>query len=524
MVVQFSAFDCPESAKISSHLEKLQENDRFSLQVIFKHLPRNPAALQIHEASLAAGAQGKFWQMHERLFKRPEANYTELLEIAKSLDLDVPRLQTDLDERHFRQSVLRDLAEAKGFGITKSPTLFVNGRKLEGIDQVRAFVNALINPTPFGLDPEKTYQFDLTGSPSRGPADAPITIVEFSDFRCGFCGPNSRNLSKIELAYPGKVRRVFKHFPLKSDALARLPQLGAVAAEKQDKFWEMRESLMNRPLVDQDDLLARARSIGLDLNRFQEDLLTGSQAIDRDLGAANAIGIRRAPTTFINGKPFGGRQSFRALQKELNHILDITTPEALTPLVKTPAQGPDNANITLEFYCDYSQPQSHKLSKILNTFLAETREDVRVEFRPYTVSEKPSDLALNEIAFAAAAQRKFKQWQKVALPPSGPVGQAQLRELLEEIDVDLDSVSDDLADRIHRPLIESNAEEARNLGLKGESALVMNGIPFEGVPTLKDLHSRAADNCCGGRDTGESNFSISSIPLGEKLDSKSSKK
>ena len=494
-VVQFARFDCPESAQVASSLKQLLQHGGFDLRVVFKHLPANSEGLQIHEAALAAGQQGKFWQMHDQLFERPDSNYAGLLNFARELGLDVQKFQTALDEREFRHQVLDDLTEARGLGVTKTPTLFVNGRRLEGIEEVQAFVSGVLNPPQPEPDPEKIYEFDLSDSPSRGPENAPITIVEISDFRCGFCGPNSRNLSKIEAAFPGKIRRVFKHYPTKLDEAGALPHLGAVAAERQGKFWEMRETLMARPLENRVDLLARADAIGLDLDRFQEDLPKVRKAIERDVLVGRKIGIRKTPTTFINGKPLGGRQSFRTLQRKVNQILG-NTPSEVMPVVEIPAYGSDVPYVAIDFYCDYSRPESHQLHKVLNAFL-KTRDDVQVIFHPYTTSKRSSVMSLNEIAFVAASQKKFPEWHRLALSSPEPASQTSIKELLEKIGIDLDQTTDDLADQVHRSLLTANAEEALAIGLTGESALIVNGSRLNGIPEVKELIARAKEACCG---------------------------
>jgi protein-disulfide isomerase len=323
VVVEFSSFDCAPCAEVSALLDQLVTQQKLSLQVLFKHAPANPSGLTAHEAALAAGQQGKFWEMHDLLFAHPKANYSEILELAKSLKLDGKRFQTALNEREFREQVMTDVAEARGLGVRLTPTLFLNGTKVEGIDQLRSLVNSATSPPPDAADADRTYEFQLEGSPSVGSEDAPVTLVEFSDFRCGFCGVHSRTVSELVEAFPGKIRRVFKHFPIEVNADGRLPHLGSMAAMAQGRFWEMHRALMNRPLTGRDDLVSRAVALGFDMERFERDLGAGEGAalIQRDVTEGDGIGIRMTPTTFINGRMLSGRQSLETLKEQVAAIL-----------------------------------------------------------------------------------------------------------------------------------------------------------------------------------------------------------
>ncbi len=330
VVVEFSSFDCAPCAEVSALLDQLVTEKKLSLQVLFKHSPSNPEALVAHEAALAAGQQGKFWEMHDLLFAHPKANYSEILDLAKSLKLDAKRFQTALDEREFREQVMTDIVEARGLGIQVTPTLFLNGTKIEGIDQLRALVKTATAQPETATDPDRIYAFDLAGSPSFGPADAPVTIVEFSDFRCHFCGDHSRTVSELVAAYPGKIRRVFKHFPIQVSAEGKLPHQGSMAALAQGRFWEMYRALMNKPLTGRDDLISRAVALGFDMARFEQDLAAGEGAalIQRDIAEGDGAGIRMTPTSFINGRMLSGRQSLDTLKERVTAILSPGAPPA----------------------------------------------------------------------------------------------------------------------------------------------------------------------------------------------------
>ena len=125
-----------------------------------------------------------------------------------------------------------------------------------------------------GPDPARTYNLPVEGSPVKGPADAPITIVEFSDYQCPFCARSEGLIDQALAAYPKQARFTYKHFPLTSNHPQALPAaLAAVAAQKQGKFWEMHEILFaNQQALSNEQIEQYARKIGLDMARFKKDI------------------------------------------------------------------------------------------------------------------------------------------------------------------------------------------------------------------------------------------------------------
>jgi uncharacterized membrane protein/predicted DsbA family dithiol-disulfide isomerase len=151
---------------------------------------------------------------------------------------------------------------------------------------------------------------------SRGPADAPVTIVEFSDFACTHCASAHRALKTVIDRHPDEVRLIFRHFPLdRSCNPALLQQLhpsacdSAIAAEcagEQDRFWEYHDYLFEHqePL----DYLAVAADLGLQVERFRECLKRGGAraTVARDIRRGTQLGVKSTPTTYINGRAIMG--------------------------------------------------------------------------------------------------------------------------------------------------------------------------------------------------------------------------
>ena len=159
------------------------------------------------------------------------------------------------------------------------------------------------------FDDKSVKSIDLAGSPSMGPANAPLVIVEFADFECPHCGAAMPILHQvIELPeFKGKVYFVFKEFPLTGHEHAEPAARAALAAQIQGKFWEMHDQLFtHQEQLNPPDIEGYARKLQLDMDKFKADW--ASQAMkdkvnaDRDLGVK--IGVAGTPAIFVNGRKF----------------------------------------------------------------------------------------------------------------------------------------------------------------------------------------------------------------------------
>jgi len=184
-----------------------------------------------------------------------------------------------------------------------------------------------IPPTPTPIPIADTADDD----PFRGPADAPVTIVEFSDFQCVYCGRfYDETLPRLLEAYPEEVRFVYRDFPIFGDDSVRAAMAAECAAD-QDMFWEMHDRLFaihsedSAPTLSQETLVSFADEIGLDTSEF-ETCLTEERHLDEIIGdfqTAQAYGFRGTPGFVINGVVYSfGAQPFEVfdaiIQQELS--------------------------------------------------------------------------------------------------------------------------------------------------------------------------------------------------------------
>ncbi|RME60761.1 MAG: hypothetical protein D6780_02775 [Candidatus Dadabacteria bacterium] len=144
----------------------------------------------------------------------------------------------------------------------------------------------------------------IGNSPVRGPKNAPITIVEFSDFQCPFCKRAFGTMEQILKNYKGKVKLVYKHFPLSFHQHADSAARAAVAAQWQGKFWEFHDALFkNQSKLGEDFYIQTAKKLGLDVEKFKRDMNSekAKQVVKADLEQGRKLGISGTPGFFVNG-------------------------------------------------------------------------------------------------------------------------------------------------------------------------------------------------------------------------------
>jgi protein-disulfide isomerase len=171
----------------------------------------------------------------------------------------------------------------------------------------------------------RRYDIPIEASYALGPTDAPITIVEFSDYQCPFCRRWHAEVYKPLLAaYPGKIKFVYRHLPLTSihpDALAAAE--ASMCAGEQDAFWTFHDKLFSSESLGSEIYTQYARDLGLDMDAFESCLSKHKyqQAVDVDTNFAIDLGIRSTPTFFINGLAIVGAQPLDVFKQVIDREL-----------------------------------------------------------------------------------------------------------------------------------------------------------------------------------------------------------
>jgi protein-disulfide isomerase len=359
-VVEFSDFQCPFCSRVEATLDQLLKEYGNDLRIVYKELPMpfHGNAHAAAEAALAAKAQGKFWQMHDVMFKNQQAlDRASLERYASQIGLNVEKFKSDLDSGKWKQKVDEELKEGNRIGANGTPWFFINGKSFVGAQPYEAFkakvddaikdagahahggnygkyyddlmktakTEVAAAPTAAAAAGDnRVYQVDAGNAPAKGPRTAPVQIVEFSDFQCPYCGRVVPTIKQITDKYGEKVRVSFRNFPLPFHSNAHIAAEAGAAAAAQGKFWEMHDKMFaNQQTLDRASLEKYAAELGLDVGKFKSDLDSGKykDAVNKDVEYARTINVNGTPAFFVNGHFINGAMPYESFASLIDEEL-----------------------------------------------------------------------------------------------------------------------------------------------------------------------------------------------------------
>jgi len=219
---------------------------------------------------------------------------------ALAFGLSASTANADISDADFAQSLDRYLKTDSGMeNLGSAMERYFQKRQQDALkkqeEQAKADVeNQFKNPV----------KIDVGSSPFKGPANAKVTVIEFSDFQCPYCKRGYETMEALAKAYPNDVKIVFKHFPLPFHQEAEPAAKAAWAAQQQGKFWEFHEALFkNQDKLGTDFYISTATALKLDLNKFKKDMASEAAAkqVKEDSEAGSKNGIQGTPGFFVNG-------------------------------------------------------------------------------------------------------------------------------------------------------------------------------------------------------------------------------
>jgi protein-disulfide isomerase len=230
-----------------------------------------------------------------------------------------PKEEVDALLKQYRPQLPPDENEAR-----QQVVGFLKGQKTQAREQ--AWRSELLAAASFKLflDPPRMAVTPAPADPVWGPADAPVTIIEFSDFQCPYCQRVQPTLKKIRTDYAGKLRMVYKQLPLPMHPQARLAAEASLCANAQGKFWELHEWLFaNQGGVTADSLKKAVEELKLEASAFDKCLTehTFAKQVDADLALDEKLGIQSTPYLLINGRIINGAQPVEAFKEILDDEL-----------------------------------------------------------------------------------------------------------------------------------------------------------------------------------------------------------
>ena len=289
------------SSRNRCHGLSAQGVEGVTTKVEFKNFPLSfhPFAKLAAQAAVAAGEQGKFWEMHDALFANQTALKREdLLKYAGELKLDMARFTRDLDSEAVRKRVESDLAEGAKKGVQGTPTFFVNGKEYSGaktLEQLQALVRSDAG--------RRIALTEITDSMmARGPAGAPVTVEFYADLESPVTPMASKVIEELVARYPSEVRVQFRNFPLSFHPEAPVTHCAAMTAAREGHFWEMAGFVMaHQESIREQDLIAYAGRLGMDVAKFAEAVQKRRYLprVDFDVEEGQKRGLRGSPVVFV---------------------------------------------------------------------------------------------------------------------------------------------------------------------------------------------------------------------------------
>ena len=509
-IVEFFDYQCPFCLKANPALEEAIRQRPGKVRLLLKHLPlaSHPDSVMAHQAALAAGEQGHFWEMHDLLFaNQQKIKMPDLLRYAQQLHLDVPRFRQRLETHHFERAIREDAVLGDALGVSATPSFFINGQTLVGYVSAERFEQAIdeaLNPglrgaataTPQAL--ASVRDLELSAAPVRGRADAPVTIIEFSDLQCPFCARVTPTLQELLKQYPDQIRWVFKSFPLDFHADSPLAHSAAMAAARQGKFWEMHDLIFaGQQNMKRDNLLAEARSLNLDMARFTTDLdsdeVKQQVAIDRRDGVE--LGVSGTPAFFVNGKPFSGAMPFDQFQTIINNELAnlgkpvpaITAAAPAAQVEKAPeiSFGASNAPVILTWFSDLQSGLSVQATLLVRKLIDSHPGQIRLVFKNRPLETHPGAMLLHEAAMAANAQGKFWQMHDLIIASPSKASRQDVMAYAQHLGLDQTRFQQDLDSGKYRPLIQADLQEAQRRAVLGSPVFFLNSDRIDGLQNEK---------------------------------------
>src|SRR6185312_16054053 len=542
-IVEYSDFQCPYCSRAEGTLSQLLKDYGKDISISYKEnpLPFHQNAMPAALAAEAARAQGKFWEMHDKLFaSQQNLDRPSLEKYAQEVGLNMSKYKEAMDKKEGEAHIKADMAEAEKFGARGTPNFFINGRNFRGAQPLEAFKGVIDEElkkadakiaagTPRGQvyaaltqnglekaaapppaparggepDANTRYRADIKGAPMKGAKDAPVTIVQWSDFQCPFCGRVEPTVAKVMDTYKGKVRVVWRDLPLPFHPNALPSAIAARAAGEQGKFWEMHDKLFaDQAHEDRATFEKYAQELGLNMTKFKAalDAQKGKAAIEADAAAGGKIGAHGTPAFFVNGKFLSGAQPFEVFKTKIDEELKTAdamiakgtpksklydalmkdaktevaaapaaaqaqgaekTPEQDTTVYKVaagngPSKGSKNAPLQVVIFSDFQCPFCKRVEPQLSELEKEYGSKVHMTWKNYPLPFHNNAEPAAEAAMAANAQGKFWQMHDKLFENNTALDRASLEKYAEELGLNMAKFKADLDAQKYKDQIQSD--------------------------------------------------------------------
>ena len=573
-IVLFSDYECPYCSRVEASLEQAKTAyGPDKIRIIWKNSP-----LPFHKNAKPAAEAGQgvfdlkgndaFWKFHKNAFANQKdltpANFEKW---AADAGVDMAKFKAGLASHKWAEKVDKDNAVGKTAGVSGTPASFINGVSVSGaqpydkfkavIDQELEKANAKLKAgTPKDKiyvemskenkknapakpeedeeekeDTKTVFKVPVGTSPSRGKADALVTMVMFSDIQCPFCKKVEPTLKQIAETYGDKVRVVWKDeaLPMHPRAVPAANFTREARAQKGDKgFWDAHDALFeSAPKLEDADFETVAGKLGLDVAKVMAAVKDNKykKEIDLDGETADDFQASGTPHFFVNGRRLVGAQPFEKfkpiIDEEIKKAQDLIakgTPAAkvydeLTkdgkgppePEKKTvaafskdaPFKGAANAKVVIQQFSDFQCPFCSRVEPTVNEIVKNYGDKVKIVWR-----DKPLPMHADAPLASEAAREALKQkgpdgfWKfhEKLFAHQKELKRENLEKYAEENGLDMTKFKAALDARTHKPVIDAESKVADDAGISGTPAFVINGYFINGAqpyPKFKKLIERA---------------------------------
>ncbi|HSM59014.1 MAG TPA: thioredoxin domain-containing protein [Candidatus Sulfomarinibacteraceae bacterium] len=357
--VEFTDYQCPYCARyVEQTLPNLLETfvESGDVYYVMKDFPLD----HIHEearaaaaAARCAGEQDAYWEMHDLLFARQplwaekgdEESAAVFGEMAAELALDEDAFEACLDSGRFDGAIESNVSEGRALGVSGTPAFFIDGYPVVGAQPFELFAYAIElaqedrlaeaytqQPEPEPEQPQEPADVPLGDAPAIGDPDAPVVIVEYTDFQCPYCARHfQQTFPRIveNFVDTGMVYYVFKDYPL-TDIHPQAVDAAEAArcAREQDAFILMHDMLFERQDVwngrnnASEIFVEFAQELGLEQEPFSQCLESDRhvEGIMADLEEGASLGVRGTPGFFINGYLVSGAQPYELFEQAVSQL------------------------------------------------------------------------------------------------------------------------------------------------------------------------------------------------------------
>ncbi len=557
-IVEFSDYECPFCSRVEPTIEEIMKAYPNDVRVAFINnpLPFHKNAMPAAKAAVAAANQGKHWEMHAALFANQKALSVDFFKAkAQELGLDVARFEADMNSPATEALINKGIKDGQPFGVGGTPSFLINGvvfvgaqpldnfkkvidaelarakqvaadKKLAGEDLYKELVKTAPKPPAEEEEeaPAGRVLVDLSTAPILGNVDAPVTLVEFTDFECPFCLRANKTVHELinKPENAGKVRLAFRHYPLPFHKNAKLAHQAAEAAKAQGKFWEYYDKLFPtaddaaRPGLDRDSLIKYAEELGLDKDKFVADMDSDAviKIVEGDVKAGGEAGVRGTPHFFFNGTLLSGAQPINAFQAALDKEFDLSKPYTEKGLKGTalyeqivkdnpvpkpapividiagaPFKGAENAPVTIIQFSEFQCPFCSRVEPTIKALLEDPAYTgkIKVVFKQFPLPFHNNAQKAAEAALFANANGKFWEMHEKMFANQNALDIDSLKKYATEVGLDAAAMEAALSSDQYKAAVEADVKAGQGAGISGTPSFVINGKLFVGAQPIDNF-------------------------------------